>query len=50
MPWLGAPSSAGQPTQGSASDADLGTMIYLLGTQSSSMNARQVVRRPGASR
>jgi hypothetical protein len=47
MPWLG---EKGGSAQGSRSDAnslgqtpkDLGTMIYLLGTQSNSMNARRL--------
>jgi len=51
MPWLGqgggsstsAVGSASQPALGPPSK-DLGTMIYLLGTQSSSINARSMGR------
>ena len=51
MPWLGEKGSArGSAGGGSRSEAqslgqtpkDLGTMIYLLGTQSSSINARRL--------
>ena len=49
MPGLHSSCSAGSSSAAGAPPKDLGTMIYLLGTQSSSMNARRLAQAAGPS-